>query len=344
MERIGSVTVYFDEDADLSILKDKIIGIIGYGNQGQAWALNLRDSGLNVIVGNIKDKYWDMAVKDGFKVMPISDAVKKADVICLLIPDEIMPEVYKSEIESYLTAGKTLCFASGYNITYGFINPPDYVNVILVAPRMIGKGVRELYKEGRGAPALIAVRDKSKDLELKIALALAKGIGFTRVGAFESSFEEETICDLISEQVMGAITLAALKMSFETAIEAGVRPEIEVLELYVSGEVFEMWKAIFEMGYLEQAKLHSTTSQYGTLTRQEIFSSNEIKDKIKCIVNEIVTGKFAKEWKLEQQAAYPVFSKLKELTAKHPIFKAEKRVRELLKKRGYIKKLRVMWV
>ncbi len=330
MKMVGSVKVYFDEDADLSILGDKVIGIIGYGNQGRAWSLNMRDSGLNVIVGNIKDKYWKKAIEDGFEVHPIGEAAANADVICLLIPDEVMPAVYYSDIHGQLRSGKTLCFASGYNITFGFIKPPENVNVVLVAPRMIGRGVRELFQEGSGAPALVGVGQDSNGMAWDISLALAKALGFTRAGAFKSSFKEETVSDLISEQVVGAAFIAILTLAFEKAVQAGVRPEIEVLELYASGEIIEIWKSACEMGFYEQMRLHSTTSQYGQLSRSNLFR-DKLKKVVEGVVNEILSGEFAREWAMERQVGYPSFDELHKNTSSHPMFRAEQRILSLLK-------------
>jgi len=333
MKIVGSVEVYFDEDADLSVLKDKTIGIIGYGNQGRAWSLNMRDSGLNVIVGNVKDEYWKRAAEDGFEVYPIKEAASKSDVICLLIPDEVMPKVYHSDIHNGLKSGKTLCFASGYNITYGFIRPPKDMNVVLVAPRMIGKSVRELFQKGKGAPALVAVEQDSDGKAWEISLALAKALGFTRAGAFKSSFEEETLSDLISEQVVDAAFAALLTLAFEKAVEAGVRPEIEVLELYASGEIVEIWKSACEMGLYEQMKLHSTTSQYGQLSRSSLFLER-LQEVVEKVVNKIVSGEFAREWAIERQVGYPLFHRLHKRVAKHPMFEAERRILELLRGRS----------
>lgn len=331
MKSVNSINVYFDEDADLSIVKDKVIGIIGYGNQGRAWALNMRDSGLNVVVGNIEDPYREQARSDGFQVFSPEEAASKADIICLLIPDEVMPEVYENEISKHLGPGKTLCFASGYNITFKLIRPPEYVNVILIAPRMIGKGVRDLFVAGSGAPALVAVERGGQEA-LKIALSLAKALGFTRAGVFESSFKEEAISDLISEQIVGAATAVILKLAFEAAIKHGVRPEIEVLELYLSGEIVEIWKNASEMGLLRQMTLHSITSQYGQLVRQEKFSTSELKSIVEEIVKEIVDGKFAEELLFERKTGYSRLKELYDDAARHPMFEAEQRLLKILKR------------
>ncbi|RLG12168.1 MAG: ketol-acid reductoisomerase [Thaumarchaeota archaeon] len=332
MKLIDSLKVYFDEDADVSIIKEKIIGVIGYGNQGRAWALNMRDSGLNVVVGNVKDSYWDQAKADGFNVLSINEAAAKADIICLLIPDEVIPEVYDLKIRDNLKPGKILCFASGYNIAFGLVKTPEYVKSILVAPRMIGKGVRELFLAGSGAPALIAAED---DDSLRIALAISKALGFTRVGVFESTFREEAICDLISEQVVGAATSAILRLAFEMAVKEGVRPEIEVLELYASGELVEIWKSAAEVGLLNQMKFHSIVSQYGQLSRQERFMIKELRKIVGDIVSKIVSGEFTKELLHERESGYSRLHKLYEEASQHPMIRAEQRVLKILRRCGH---------
>ncbi|HID17440.1 TPA: ketol-acid reductoisomerase [Candidatus Bathyarchaeota archaeon] len=326
------VKVYYDEDADLSVLKGKTMAIIGYGNQGRAQGLNMRDSGLEVIVGSRKDPSWDRAVEDGFKVYPIREAAELGDAIFMLVPDEAQREVFEKYVRNGLKEGKALVFAHGYNIHYGFISPPSYVDVIMVAPRMIGWGLRELFLKGQGAPAYVAVQQDASGKAKEKALAIAKAIGATRAGAIELSFAEETEIDHFMEQAVWAAIDRILTLSFEVLVEAGYPPEVVSLELYGSGEAAEVMRAMAEMGLFKQMALHSQTSQYGTLSRGPRVIKDDLKRTMRGILEEIKLGVFAREWELEQKLGYPVFNKLKERALKHPINEAEEAVKKLLRK------------
>jgi len=321
--------IYYDNDADLSILNGKIISIIGFGNQGSAQAQNLRDSGLKVIIGNIDDEYALKAKQAGFEVYSIREAAEKGDVIMMLIPDEVQPDVYEHYIKNCLRLGKTLVFASGYNIHFGYIKPPNFIDVILLAPRMIGSAVRSLYLKGHGAPALIAIHQNFTGLALQTVLALAKGIGSTRAGVIESTFEEETVIDLFSEQTLAYGQL--IKLAFEVLTEAGFDPVVVALELYASGEIVEISKAIVTHGLINQLSLHSLTSQYGQLSRANIMFNEETKKKMKEILESIISGNFAKEWQQERKADYLNFKRLYDNSMKHPILEAEKVIKKKIK-------------
>ncbi|PSP86128.1 ketol-acid reductoisomerase [Halobacteriales archaeon QS_1_68_17] len=304
-------TVYRDEDADLSVLDDRTIAIVGYGNQGRAQALNLRDSGVDdVVVGNREDSSWEQAEADGFPVYGIGEAVDRADVIFLLVPDEVQPEIYRERIEPNLEAGDVLNFASGYNITYGFIDPPESVDVVMVAPRMIGETVRELYLEDDGAPALVAVdQDASGEAE-DVVLGLAKGIGATRSGAIDSDFESETVTDLMTEQALFPVFVNALLTKYEVEVEAGVAPETVLMEQYLSKEMSHIFEKAATMGLVEQLSLHSQTSQYGQLRFAAEFDRGPLREFMQGRLEEIRNGRFATEWTLEQQADYPQYGRL----------------------------------
>ncbi|MGC8972175.1 MAG: ketol-acid reductoisomerase [bacterium] len=324
-----------DKDASLDMLKDKVIGVIGYGNQGRSQALNLRDSGLSVIVGNIKDSAWDLAVSDGFTVKSISETAKESDVILLLIPDEVAPRVTESNILPYLSKGKVLDFASGYNITYGFIKPPKDVDVILVAPRMIGKGVRDLFLQNRGFPVLVGVEQDASGKAWDYALAISKGIGAFLPGgcAVESSFYEETLVDLFSEHSWAGAMLYLLQTCYEVLIEEGVSPEVAILELYASGELGEIGNAIAQFGLWKQLVLHSHTSQYGHMTRGKKYITEETKRIMKEAIEEIKDGRFAREWGLEQAMGLPSFNRLWKLRLSHPICEEEDKLYKILGRR-----------
>ena len=324
--------IYRDKDADLAVLKDKTIAFIGYGNQGRSQALNMRDSGLKVIVGNIKDRYWDQAKQDGFEVLEIGEATKRANVICVLVPDEIAPAIFEEKIKPNLGEKDVLCFASGYNIFYKYIVPPSFVDVVLLAPRMIGKMVRDLYVEGSGAMTLIGVAQDSSGKAMQIVLSLAKAIGATRTGVIESSFEEETKVDLFGEQISGGELFMA-RLAFEVLIEAGCSPEVALLELYASGEGIAGQKAIVEEGLWNQLKLHSPTSQYGKQTIGPRLVNENTKKLLKSIMKDIEDGNFAREWTLEQKNGKKAFKYLWENNLKHPMLEAEDKLYRLLGRR-----------
>ena len=323
--------IYHDKDADLRYLKGKTIAVIGYGNQGRAQALNLRDSGLEVLVGSLKDPSWAQAEQDGMAVLSISEAASEGDILLLLIPDEVMPEAFTQEIVPQLKENKVIAFASGYNIAFGLIKPPPFVDVILLAPRMIGVGVRELYLNGQGFPSFIAVEQDHSGQAREILLALAKGIGSTKAGVIEVTFAQEAEIDLFTEQAVGPIMSAAIQTAIEVEIEAGYPPEAVLLELYMSGEMGIVFNQIVEKGFIRQMELHSRTSQYGTMTRRPLFATPELKTKMKDVLAKIRSGEFAREWTAEQQAGQPLFNELKRKALEHPLNALEDKVRKELK-------------
>jgi len=331
MPMMAKPKVFYDKDADLTILKDKIIAVIGYGNQGRAQSLNMRDSGLKVIVGNRKDEYYDIAVRDGFEVYSIDRAVKLADVICFLIPDEVQPAVFEKYIRPNLKEGAVLDFASGYTVHFGFIEPPENIDVIMVAPKMIGASVRELYLKGTGCTSLVAVHQDYSGKALDYALALAKAIGSTRSGAILTTFEEEAVTDLFGEQVLAGGQLFLLRFVFDLLVSAGYNPYVVLLELYMSGEAAEEAKKIVRMGLFKQLSLHSPTSQYGQLTRGPRMINKQAQETLREILDEIVDGRFAKEWELEKKAGYVRMRILKRKALEHPLNRFEEELRKMVK-------------
>ncbi|MHA1269638.1 MAG: ketol-acid reductoisomerase [Candidatus Helarchaeota archaeon] len=323
--------IYFDIDANLDHIINKTIAIIGYGNQGRSQALNLRDSGLNIIIGNIDDEYKVKAENDGFKVYSISDATDKADIIMLLIPDEIMVEVIEEKISPKLKENKVLCFASGYNIAYNLLSLPEDIDIVLLAPRMIGPGVRDLYKEG--FYSFIGVHQDNSKKAKDIVLALAKGIGSTKKGVIETSMEQEAALDLFTEQCFGPAFGQVVMASFQLLIEEGYPPEAILVELYMSGEMSYTWKRIAQEGFIDQMKHHSRTSQYGSLSRGMYYVKfmDPIKEQMKEVFNKIVSGKFAKEWQKEQKKGERTLKMLLQSAKKTPLAEAERKIREKLK-------------
>jgi ketol-acid reductoisomerase len=320
--------LYYDRDVDMRFLKGKTVGVIGYGNQGRAQALNLRDSGLEVIIGVRADETRQQAIGDGFEAFPIEDAVHKANVILLLIPDEVMPEVFKKQVLPGLSDRKAICFASGYNIAFKFIEPPESIDVIMVAPRMIGAGVRQRYVEGKGFPSFIGVHQDATGNALKTTLAIAKGIGSTKSGVMLLTFAQEAELDLFTEQAFGPAFGQVLLSAIQTLIDAGYPVEAAMVELMLSGEFAYSMQKIVEMGFFQQMELHSHTSQYGSMTRSVRFMNPQVAQTMKDVLEEIRSGAFAGEWEAEQKAGLPVFNQIKEARNLHPIAEWEHKTRE----------------
>jgi ketol-acid reductoisomerase len=309
-EKGRKVNIYYDKDADISYIKDKKVAIIGFGSQGHAHALNLKDSGVEVAVGLRKGGVsWEVARKVGLEVMEVEDAAKWADIIMVLIPDEEQPKVYEEKIKKGLTKGKYLAFAHGFNIHFKQIVPPEDVNVFMVAPKGPGKLVRDEFLKGRGVPALLAVyQDPSGDTK-QVALAYAKAIGASRAGVIETTFKDETETDLFGEQVVlcGGLT-SLMRAAFETLVEAGYPPELAYFECI--HEMKLIVDLIYEGGFKMMRKYISNTAKYGDLTRGPRIIDENVRKKMKEILEEITSGKFAKEWILENMSGRPVFNSL----------------------------------
>jgi ketol-acid reductoisomerase len=320
--------VYRDEDADLRVLEGSTIGVIGYGNQGRAQALNLKDSGLDVRVGVRADETREQARADGFETCTLMEAAGGCQALMMLIPDEVMPAVFENEIRPGLEPGKALCFASGYNIAFKLLLPPDGTDVIMVAPRMIGAGVRQRYLEGRGFPSFVGVHRDATGRAREIMLAIAKGIGTTRGGALEMSFAEEAELDLFTEQGFGPAFGQVLLSAIQTLVDAGYPVEAVMMELILSGEFAYSMEKIVELGFFPQMELHSHTSQYGSMTRSVRHMHPQIAESMKQVLEEIRSGAFAREWEAEQKAGLPVFRQLRELREQHPIAEWERKTRK----------------
>jgi ketol-acid reductoisomerase len=312
------VQIFYNEDADLKHLSDKKIAIIGYGSQGHAQAQNLKDSGLDVLIGLRKGRSWDQALKDGFDVLSVAEAANRGDIVQLLLPDERQAAVYKAEIEPQLQEGNVLSFSHGFNIHYNQIVPPAYVDVVMVAPKGPGHLVRRIYTQGEGVPALVAVYQDYTGNAFQTALAYAKGVGATRAGVLETSFKEETETDLFGEQaVLCGGTTALIKAGFETLVEAGYKPEIAYFECL--HELKLIVDLIHEGGLSWMRHSISDTAEYGDLTRGERIITNATRDAMRGLLKDIQTGEFAREWILENQANRPVFNALTQGEREHPI-------------------------
>ncbi|MBI3737080.1 ketol-acid reductoisomerase [Candidatus Sumerlaeota bacterium] len=319
--------MYFDKDADLKHLKDKTIAVIGYWSQGHAQALNLRDSGVNVIIGQRKGGVnYDRAVRDGFKPVSADEAAKKADIVQILVPDELQGALYKNEIEAHMKKGKALVFSHGFNIHFGTIQPSKDVDVWMVAPKGPGHLVRRVYTEGGGVPCLVAIHQDASGKALPLALAQAKGVGGTRAGVFETSFREETETDLFGEQViLCGGTTALIQAAFETLVEAGYNPEMAYFEC--CHELKLIVDLIYEGGIANMRYSISNTAEYGDMTRGPRIVTDETKKEMKRILKEIQEGEFAREWILENQAGKPKLNRLRAISQAHMIEKVGEEIR-----------------
>ena len=328
-----ATTIYHDEDADLSLLRGSTVAVVGYGNQGRSQALNMRDSGVSVVVGNIRDQAHEAAEADGFEVLPIDEACRLADMVMLLIPDEVMPEVYEQKVAPMLSAGNLVCFASGYNVAFGLIEPDAGLDVVLVAPRMIGVGVRDAYLEGRGFPSFVGVHQDATGNAKARMLALCRGIGSTRGGCIEMSMKDEASLDLFTEQGFGPAWGRVLMSAVELLVEAGYPPEAVLVELYLSGELAYSLEKIREVGMLRQMDFHSQTSQYGSITRgaRYLDLDGALKQKMGAVLEEIRSGKFAEEWSGQQAQARELFDRIRAVRDQMPMAEWERSARRGLR-------------
>jgi ketol-acid reductoisomerase len=322
--------VYYDQDANLDVLKGRKVAIIGYGSQGHAQAQNLRDSGVEVIVSDLPGTpNWDKAVEDGFKPMSASEASAAASIIQILTEDEVQPKVYKAEVEKNLTKGKTLLFSHGFNIHFGQIVPPVDVDVIMVAPKGPGHLVRRVYTEGAGVPALIAVQQDASGKAKETALAYARGIGATKAGVLETTFQEETETDLFGEQAVlcGGCT-ELVTAGFETLVEAGYQPEIAYFECL--HELKLIVDLMYEGGISWMRHSISNTAEYGDFTRGPRIINEDTREEMRDILAEIQTGDFAKEWILENVANRPTFNALRRMGKEHMIEEVGAELRKMM--------------
>ena len=325
--------IYTDEDASLDPLAGKTVAILGYGNQGRAQALNLRDSGANVVVGNRQDEYFEQAKADGFQPTPIHEAAAAADYLLVLTTDESQPQIWDVQIAPGISAGNTLVWASGYNVGYELIQPPPDVDAVMIAPRMTGNMVRAHIEQGKGAIAQVAVHQDASGAAWDRMMALARGIGATRAGVFKSTFREEAELDLFAEQVVWAGLVAWFEECFKLGVEHGFSPELMVLELYASGEASEILGLMARNGFYKQMAHHSTTSQYGTLSRAPQLLNDEIREKMReTLVNGIKGGAFAREWSQEQATGAATLATLKEKALNSSMSQAEGSVLPLVRK------------
>lgn len=323
-------TMYYDQDADLTLLEGKKVAIIGYGSQGHAHALNLHESGVDVVVGLYEgSKSWNLAKEAGLEVMTASEAAKAASVIMLLLPDEKQAKIYRESIAPYLTKGDYLAFAHGFNIHFGQIAPPEDVNVIMIAPKGPGHTVRSQFQEGKGVPSLIAVHQDPSGNSKEIALAYAKGLGAGRAGIFETSFREETETDLFGEQAVlcGGIT-ALMKAGFDTLVEAGYQPEMAYFECV--HEMKLIVDLIYQGGLSYMRYSISDTAEYGDYTTGNKIITDETKKVMKEVLKDIQEGTFARTWLLENQVGRPYFNARRRMERESLLEKTGAKLRSLM--------------
>ncbi len=322
--------IFYDADADLALLEGRKVAVLGYGSQGHAHALNLRDSGVDVRVGLREgSRSWAKAEEAGLRVVPTADAVKEADVIMVLLPDTEQAEVYERDIAPNLSDRDSLAFAHGFNIHFGQVKPPRGVDVWMIAPKGPGHLVRRTFEEGGGVPSLVAVSADETGKAKQTALAYAKAIGATRAGVLDTTFEEETETDLFGEQVVlcGGLT-ELITSSFETLVEAGYQPESAYFETL--HEVKLIVDLIYEGGIANMRYSISDTAEYGDMTRGPRIITDDTRAEMRRILDEIRGGRFAREWILENKAGRPVFNALRRRAAEHPIEEVGERLRSMM--------------
>ena len=323
-------TTYYDNDADLSLLKNKTIAILGYGSQGHAQAQNLRDSGCNVIVGQRPGgPNYELAIKHGFKPMSVEEATKQADLVNILLPDEVQGDIYRASIKPHLKKGAILMSSHGFNMHFGQVEAPSGVDTLLVAPKGPGHLVRSEFEKGGGVPCLIATGPGASPETFKLGLAYAKGIGGTRGGVIQTTIAEETETDLFGEQVVlcGGVS-ELVKAGFETLVEAGYQPEMAYFECM---HELKLIVDLFYQGGLNYMRYSvSNTAEFGDYTRGPRIITDETRQEMKKILKEIQSGQFAREWILENKAGAPGFKATRRRERTHQIEEVGKRLRKLM--------------
>ena len=323
-------TLYYENDADMSLIADTPIGIIGYGSQGHAHALNLRDNGLNVKVGLYEgSKSWSKAEEAGLGVGLVADVARDSDIVMVVIPDTSQAEVYKESIEPHMLPGKTLMFAHGFNIHYETIRPPESIDVSMVAPKAPGHRMREVFTRGSGVPGLLAVHQDATGNARGVGLAYARGVGCTRAGVLDTTFKEETETDLFGEQsvLCGGVT-ALIKAAFETLVEAGYQPESAYFECMHELKLIVDMLYQGGMGYMRYSV--SDTAEYGDYSRGPVVVDEHVKDNMKKVLAAIQDGSFAREWIAENDEGRPRFNRLRRENAEHPIEQVGEELRGMM--------------
>jgi ketol-acid reductoisomerase len=323
------------QDADPHALDNERVCVLGYGNLGRAICLNLRDAGVApLVVGNVADEYADQARAEGFTVLSIGEAVAASDIAFVLLPDEVIPEAFEAEIAPSLAEGSAIIFASGYNLAYGLITPPNTVDVLLLAPRMGGELARQRYLEQSGFVAYVSVENDASNKAWERLLGMARAVGVLQAGALELDAQREADLDLFIEQTMGAAIGVAIMSAFTLGVEAGIPPEAMVLEMYMSGEMETVFRAFREMGFYRASDTHGPTAMYGGFVRTMELMQSDLASRFRKTLEEISNGQFAQQFQAEREAGYPSLSMAQlmatgESPMAQPVFQAEARVREM---------------
>lgn len=322
--------MYYEKDGNLGVFNNKKVAVIGFGSQGHAHALNLRDSGVDVVVGLYSgSRSWDKVKASGLTVMEVAEAVKVSDVVMMLVPDEKQGQLYRESVEPNLSEGNALAFAHGFNIHFHQIQPPSYVDVFMVAPKGPGHLVRRVYEEGKGVPALIAIHQDYTGNAKELALAYAKGVGATRAGVIETTFQEETETDLFGEQCVlcGGVT-ELIKAGFDTLVEAGYQKEVAYFECL--HEMKLIVDLLYEGGFERMRYSVSDTAEYGDYMVGKRMVTDETRAEMKKVLKEVQEGQFAREWMLENRMNRPVFLSRRRQEMEHPIVKVGQELRSMM--------------
>jgi ketol-acid reductoisomerase len=334
MPEVSAIEVFGERDANLGSLGGKVVAAIGYGHLGRSMALNLRDSGLDVIVGNRDDEYVRQAVRDGFNRLEIADAVEQADVVYFLLPDEVVEDVF-DDIRGFLKPGTMIVFPSGYNLAFGLIDPPRDVDVCLLAPRMVGVEIRELYEARQGFFTFVNVEQDASGAAWPRLLALARASGSLRRGALRLSARDEATLDLFIEQGVGPYIGTAIQLAFQLGVEAGLPPEAIVLEMYMSGEMAQTMDSWARNGFYRSVGDHGPTAQFGGFIRATNLDRQEMEQRMRSILEQIRDGSFAREFQAEKADGYPRLGVVQQVIAgSDPQTDAEESLRQMLRRAG----------
>lgn len=322
-------------DADAQALDGERVAVLGYGSLGRPVALNLRDSGFEPVVGNIADEYADQARAEGFVVRPIAEAVAASDVALVLLPDEVIPQVFAADVAPNLAPGSAILFASGYNLAYGLIAPPTGVDVLLLAPRMAGENARQRYLNRQGFFAYVSVEQDASGRGWARLLGIAQAVGVLYAGALELDARREADLDLFIEQTLGAVVGVSIMSAFNLGVEAGLPAEAMVMEMYMSEEMEMVFRSFREKGFFRASDTHGPTALYGGYVRTMELLMSELPARFRQTLEEIRSGRFARQFQAEHEAGYPTLSQAQSMTAEEspvtqPIVQAEARLRALL--------------
>ena len=335
----NSLRFFTSRDVDPQALDGERVMVVGYGFLGHTFALNLRDSGVSLeAIGNVADDYAEQARADGFRVLPIGQAVAGSDVILVLLPDEVIPEVFAADIAPNLTPDSAIVFASGYTLAYGLIAPPPDVDVLLLAPRMAGENARQRYLDHQGFFAYVSVEQDASSRAWRRLLGLAEAVGVLWVGALELDARREADLDLFIEQTLGAVVGTAILSAFSVGVEAGIPPEAMVMEMYMSEEMETVFRSFRELGFYRASDTHGPTALYGGFVRTMELLTSDLSAKFRETMAEIRSGEFARQFQAEREAGYPALSQALAMTAEEspvtqPIVQAEARVRAAMNRR-----------